>query len=288
VARSESSVANAREFGADAIAGTISELPAGLDGAVVAVNTSGHAGVIEKLLPLGIPVFTEKPLADCVEDARRLAESAADRIFVMDKWRYHPGVEALAAIARSGELGPVDSIRLTRHGWGISHDDVDAVWVLAPHDLSIALEILGWLPEPRWAVAELDSGGATGLTGVLGASPRVVISVSARHPRHQRSVAIYCRHGSAMLEDSDSPRILVAHARDGKAISNDAIQERAVAAEMPLLRELRAFCEHLKGGPPPRSSAVEGLHVVECLEKLRALAGFDGVAARETFQCGEG
>jgi hypothetical protein len=45
---------------------------------------------------------------------------------------------------------------------------------------------------------------------------------------------------------------------------------------MPLLRELRAFLEHLDGGPPPRSSAAEGTRIVEVVEGLRALAGIDG------------
>ena len=46
-----------------------------------------------------------------------------------------------------------------------------------------------------------------------------------------------------------------------------------VSTELPLLRELRAFVEHLRGGPPPRSSAAEGAAVVEAVARLRELAG---------------
>jgi hypothetical protein len=47
----------------------------------------------------------------------------------------------------------------------------------------------------------------------------------------------------------------------------------ATPGELPLLAELRVFVSHLRGGPPPRSSAAEGASVVETIEHLRALAG---------------
>jgi hypothetical protein len=43
--------------------------------------------------------------------------------------------------------------------------------------------------------------------------------------------------------------------------------------EFPLLAGLRAFAEHLRGWPPPRSSAAEGVTVVEAIANLRKLAG---------------
>ena len=69
----------------------VASLPA-LDGAVVATTTSTHARVVEELLERGVPVFCEKPLTDDADAAARLAARAPDRLFVMDKWRYHPGV----------------------------------------------------------------------------------------------------------------------------------------------------------------------------------------------------
>ena len=53
-----------------------------------------------------VPIYVEKPLTD---DPRAAGGSRAapDRLFVMHKWRYHPGIALLAEIARSGELGPV-------------------------------------------------------------------------------------------------------------------------------------------------------------------------------------
>ena len=109
VARSEASIERAREGGAAEIVADIASLGA-VDGVVVATPTSTHAEVVEEALGLGAPVFVEKPLTADVDSARRVAAIAPDRLFVMDKWRYHPGVRELARIAQSGELGPVVGI----------------------------------------------------------------------------------------------------------------------------------------------------------------------------------
>ena len=65
---------------------------------------------------------------------------------------------------------------------GHAYSDVNAVWILAPHDLSIALEVLGQVPEPRSAVPELVGGELAGLTAVLGDSPWLVVEVSTLAP----------------------------------------------------------------------------------------------------------
>jgi predicted dehydrogenase len=126
-------------------------IPDPVDGFIVATPTSTHAVVIEDLLGSGRPIFVEKPLADSADAARRLVAVAGERIFVMDKWRYHPGVEALRDHARSGALGEIRAVRTWRVGWGTSHRDVDPVWTLLPHDLAIAHEILGVLPNAHSA-----------------------------------------------------------------------------------------------------------------------------------------
>jgi len=94
VACSAESRANAGAGGAASIVGSIGELPE-VAGVVVATPISTHAAVAEEALGLGVPVFVEKPLADDPLAAERLATAAAGRLFVMDKWRYHPGVELL-------------------------------------------------------------------------------------------------------------------------------------------------------------------------------------------------
>jgi predicted dehydrogenase len=264
VARSPES--RARAEGSEPIVGSVAELPE-VDGIVIATPTSTHALVVEEALGRGVPVFVEKPLSDDPEAADRLAAAAGDRLFVMDKWRYHPGVELLRDLAGDGSLGGVRGLHTTRIGWGNPHDDVDAAWVLAPHDLSIALEILGELPEARAAAGDVENGAVHGLVGLLGEQPWHRLEVSTRSPVRRRELMLVCEEGVAVLGDGYSDHVLI-H-RDG----SDEPERHALSPELPLLRELRAFVHHLRGGPPPRSSASEGALVVRRVAELRGLAG---------------
>ena len=269
VARSEASTARAREGLAADVVESIAAFPR-LDGAVVATSTTAHAATLDELLGLGIPVFCEKPLTDDPVEASRLAELAPDRLFVMDKWRYHPGVQELAAIARERKLGTVDGLRTCRVGWGSIHDDVDAVWVLAPHDLAIALEIFGTLGTPEAAAAQWLGSSAEQMTALLrGADWWHALEVSARSPERRRVIELHCEDGVAVLAGGWDEHVTVF--RDGAA---GAEEERIeTPGELPLLAELGAFVEHLAGGPPPRSSAAEGAAMVAAIAELRALAG---------------
>ena len=271
VAPSPQSRAFAEQYGAARIVERIDALPASLAGLVVATPTITHAQVVEALLPRGVPVFVEKPLTADAASARRIADAAGDRVFVMDKWRYHPGVELLREIARSGELGPVEALRAVRVDWGNPHADVDAIWILAPHDLSIAHEVLGHVPEPIAAHALVTAGRPSELIGVLGKRPRVVLEVSARQPERRRVVTLQCRDGVAVLGDAYADAVVVRRGSDDSA--GDVEERRPICAALPLLRELEAFVGYLHGGPAPRGSAHTGAEIVATIEQLHLLAG---------------
>jgi len=270
VARSEQSIARAAEGGAATIAATIAELPQ-VDAVVVATTTSTHVEVLDEVLPLEVPVFVEKPLCPDPAAAARLAAVGDGRLFVMDKWRYHPGVELLGELARSRRLGAVRGLRTVRIGWGTSHDDVDGIWVLAPHDLSIALEILGSVPDPVAAAGGIDPGGSVVLHALMDVhGVWHVAEVSDRSAENRRRVELYCDEGTAVLAGGWDEHISL-YRLPG---SGEPEAERVEACgELPLLAELRAFVEHLQGGPPPRSSAAEGVAVVEAIARLRTMAG---------------
>ena len=263
---------HAADAGAGFTAERIDALP-DVDGAIVATPTTLHEEAVEELLGRGVPVFVEKPLTADLRSAERLARQAGERLFVMDKWRYHPGVEALGGIARSGELGAVIGLVTERLGLREAHADVDAVWILAPHELSIALEILGAVPAPRSAAGAPSAGRFVHLSALLGESPWHALTVSGLAAQPRRAVRLVCSAGFALLEDPYADHILVlrpgADAREGAP----ALERRPISTELPLLRELRAFLDHLRGGPPPRSSAREGADVVGAIARLRELAG---------------
>ena len=113
-------------------------------------------------------MLCEKPLTANLAEARDLAARSDGRLFVGHIWLHHPGIEALAALARSGELGPVHGVRSFRTNWTSPRTDVDSSWNLAPHDVAIARFLLGHLPAPRFALAERLHDRCVGLLGVLG------------------------------------------------------------------------------------------------------------------------
>ena len=262
----------ARKGGAESCSAAARALPS-VDGVVVASPASTHASSIAELLPRAVPLFVEKPLAPAAADRARLATlpaSDARRVFVMHKWRRHPAVEAIAAIARSGELGPVRSVLTIRNQPEATHADVDALWTLAPHDVSIALEILGCVPEPRLARAERDParGAVVRFHGTSGTAPfhamEIALGVAKR-----RSIVVTFRDGIASIDGERDAEITIVRDDGARA----APEVRSVSSELPLLRELRDFVGFLAGGPPPKSTLADGLAVDGAVAKLRSLAG---------------
>jgi predicted dehydrogenase len=264
VARSDASRARATDGGAAAIVPEIGQLGA-VDGVVVVTPIATHAEVVEDALTLGVPVFVEKPLCDDAGDAERLEALAADRLFVMDKWRYHPGVAALAEIARSGALGAVRGLRTIRVQPTNRHEE-DCIWVLAPHDLAIALEVLGEVPRPAAARGHWDGDRLLTVFGLLRTGfAWHALEVSERAPAVERRIELHCDEGLAVLGGGWDEHVLV-HRPGAEA-------ERIEApGELPLLAELRAFLGHLDDGPPPRSSVAEGRAIVDSVAALRTLA----------------
>jgi predicted dehydrogenase len=264
--------ATANSAGAEAVVATVGELPQ-VDGFIVATPASTHAGIAASLLSRDVPVFVEKPLTTSVAEAEQLAETGAGRLFVMHIWRYHPGVQLLAEIARSGELGPVHGLRSTRANWRSPRLDVDTVWNLAPHDLTLTLAVLGKIPQPRFALAEMLDGRAVGIVAVLGEIPWAVFELSNRYRDKRREVRLHCRDGVAVMANPDNNEIELIREGDLSIPFNSRTEKINYAVESPLRRELQAFIEHLAGGPPPPTGVEEGVAVVKAVAEIRRLAG---------------
>ncbi len=272
VARSDRSRSNAEKNGADKIVADLSELPA-VDGVVVATPSDSHGDVLLKLVGRNVPMFVEKPLTSDLASARELARMGAGRIFVMDKWRYHAGIERLAQYARSGEIGAVVGLRLFRLGWSMTHNEIDPIWNLLPHDLSIALHVLGEVPPLQWATADCLGPASGGVLAIIGRpdGPRVVIETSAHHPINRRSVVLACETGTVTLNASMDDHLTL---RLGAPGDMGAVEQKVpILNEMPLEAELAVFLGHLRGGPAPMSSVDEGLLVVERVCEIRQAVG---------------
>jgi len=242
---------------------------------IISTPAATHARLASEALERGAAVFCEKPFVLSVAEADMLAEKGRGRLFVMDKWRYHQGIEALRALGRTSAAGEIVSLETTRIGQSPDQVDVDPVWTLAPHDLAIALEILGEIPEPVAASAEVREGRAVGLTATLGARPLAVIEVHGASPVTRREIRLTCEGLVATLPGAMSDHLLIADGEDRNS-GGDSVETRlAIGTEAPLMRELRAFLGHLAGGPPPKSSADDAARVTRVLSNLRAMAGLD-------------
>jgi predicted dehydrogenase len=245
-----------------------SEVAGKADGWIIASPASTHAGILGQLADAGSPIFVEKPFTTDVASARRHADNP--RIFVMHIWRYHPAIQLLASLARDGRVGQIKLVRSTRTNWTSPRTDVDPVWTLAPHDLSLALEILGEIPKPKAAWSEQHQGRPVGLIGICGTDPAVVFEVSSRFAHKRRELRIHGTDGVLSWRD-EQPWVEL---YEGNRFSQQcATVKIPVSGESALRTELRTFVEHLQGGPPPPTTAREGAAVVEALVELRRIAG---------------
>ncbi len=145
---------------------------------------------------------------------------------------------------------------------------------MLPHDLAIAYEILGHLPKVKAASTPVRGRQACDAFAVLADAEdevEVTIEIATSHPGTHRSVVVIGSKKSAQLTNSYAPEIMLA---DGPPDADaKPVYARKAGEEMPLKRELKAFLGFLAGGPPPRSSAAEGLLVVERIAEVRRLLG---------------
>jgi predicted dehydrogenase len=261
---------NARLEIADPVTGAYGSLHAlpPCDAYVVATPTTDHASTIGALLPFGKPIFCEKPLAADSSTLVALPGAARELVFVMDKWRYHPAIEELGRFASGGELGAVYGMTTRRLDLRHAHADVDCTWILLPHEIAIATEILGRAPAAVAATASFDDGRVAALVSHLRAGDAYAVSsISTRWPVRLRAVEVAFADGVAAFCDDDESAIVLtrAHRTEPATVR--------VPFVPPLQRELEAFVAHAAGtGPPPKATFADGVESVRTIERLRALA----------------
>ena len=106
----------------------------------VATPAATHAEVALAALAAGKHVLVEKPLADSVAQGERLvaAAAAAGRVLMCDHtYCYTPSARKIRELVAEGALGDIRYVDSVRINLGLVQRDVDVVWDLAPHDLSI-------------------------------------------------------------------------------------------------------------------------------------------------------
>jgi predicted dehydrogenase len=116
-----------------------------VEAVAVATPASTHMGIALAALEAGKHVLVEKPLAATWADGARVVQAAEDagRVLMLDHtYCYTPAVTRLREMLHDGELGDLQYLDSVRINLGLVQADVDVIWDLAPHDLSILDAVL--------------------------------------------------------------------------------------------------------------------------------------------------
>ncbi len=129
----------------------------------IATPVSTHYPLAVRCLEAGMHVMVEKPLTATVAEAEALLELASQhkRVLMVDHtYLFNPAVRRIKELVDQGELGDLHYIDSVRVNLGLFQHDINVIWDLAPHDLSIVDYVLGY--EPRsisaWGCAHANPG----------------------------------------------------------------------------------------------------------------------------------
>lgn len=128
---------------------------AGTDTVVIATPTVSHHELAKKCLLNGKHVLVEKPLALKVQQADELVALAKEKarvLMVGHTFLYNPAVRKMKEYIKNEDFGRVYYLHATRTHLGLIRPDVNAIWDLAPHDVSIFSYLLEAQPEQASAV----------------------------------------------------------------------------------------------------------------------------------------
>jgi predicted dehydrogenase len=244
-------------------------------------------------------VYVEKPLAASSHEARNLIRAAHERGLVLmpgHTFLYSPPVVRIRDLIRSGELGDIYFISMSRVNLGLHQSDVSVIWDLGPHDFSILLYWLGQSPrrvvsmgraciedgqeDVAFINCEFDSGAIAHIelswlapsklrrTTVVGSSKMVVYDDVSNEP-----VRVY--------DSGVMPRTPKSFGEYLKYRTGDIVSPHIDLSE-PLALQMEDFCRAVRSASTPRASAQLGLQVVHLIEAAERSLELCGQCASST------
>jgi predicted dehydrogenase len=120
-----------------------------LDAVVIATPVRTHYAMARAALLAGKHVFVEKPLTMDLDEGQELVELAERlglTLMVGHVFEFNPAVRYIKGAIDAGELGDLFYLYSKRVNLGRVQSDVNVLWSIAPHDISIALYLLGRMP----------------------------------------------------------------------------------------------------------------------------------------------
>lgn len=259
-----------------------------IDAVAIATPVGTHASLAIAAMRAGKHVLVEKPLAASVREAEEMVRVAAEtgRVLMVDHtFIYGSSVRKMKELSASGELGDIYFIDSVRINLGLFQHDVNVVWDLAPHDLSIMDHLLGRLPKSLSVFGSCHTGSGTELEDVaymnldFGDGLMASFHVNWLSPVKVRHFIVGGSKKSIVFNDLESAEKIKVYDR-GVTLSQDVEARRGVLvgyrtgdvwsphldSSEPLQNMVRHFAECVRDGKQPLSDGHSGLRIVRILE----------------------
>src|SRR2546421_1252610 len=255
-----------------------------VDGVVIATPVRTHYRLAKEALLSGKHVLVEKPLTANIAEAEELVAIAQEQgriLMVGHTFEYNPAVNELRKIVQSGELGKIYCIEAERLNLGLFRSDINVIWDLAPHDVSILLYLLGEKPSQVAVqahahiqshihdIAHLDIGFANGITAH--------IHISWLHPCKIRRVTVIGDKRMAVYDDTNPAEMLKVYSKGADVHADPVVSYRNGEIIIPYIdwiEPLRLECEDfanaIRQGIQPRAHGGVGLSVVQVLSAAQS------------------
>jgi predicted dehydrogenase len=275
---------------------------ADVDAVAVATPAHTHRAIATAALAAGKHVLVEKPLADSSAGGTAMVEEAAERGLVLmadHTYCYTPAVLKMRELVANGELGEILFVDSVRINLGLVQPDIDVLWDLAPHDLSILDFVLPGGLRPTGVAAHgadpLGAGRACVgyLTLPLPGGAIAHVHVNWLSPTKIRQMVIGGSRRTLVWDDLNPQQRLSVYDR-GVDLDQTSVHEADRAASTvsyrlgdtwsPALPEREALAamvaelaDSIRGRRAPRTDGAAGLRVVEVLEAASASLAADGM-----------
>ena len=272
-----------------------------VDAVVIATPVRTHYKLAKRALLAEKHVMVEKPITMNSNQASELLSIAKEKnlkLMVGHTFEYNPAVEAVHKIIQSGELGDIYYINSTRVNLGLLQADINVMWDLAPHDLSILCYLLDENPEKVSAIGSNFVNRQSKFEEVVYMTLKFKsgilanLRVSWLDPVKQRSTTIVGSKKMLVHDDiSDSKVMIFDKGVEVPSYSVTPEEFRAsyrhgegipypIAWEEPLKVECSHFINCILYNQEPRSNGDDGLRVVKILETAQRSIENDGVELR--------
>ena len=261
---------------------------AAVDAVAIATPVGTHAPLALAAFAAGKHVLVEKPLASNVADAEAMVNAArsAGKVLMVDHtFLYSSPVRKIRELLDAGELGALNFVDSVRINLGLFQHDVNVVWDLAPHDLSVMDYLIGRLPRSLSAFGACHTAGAAGIEDVaylnldFGGGLLASFHVNWLSPVKIRHFIVGGSQKSIVfndLEPSEKIRvydrgITVAESLEGRRgvligyRTGDVWCPHLPQTE-PLQEMVRHFVHCIQTGATPLSDGESGLRIVRILE----------------------